>query len=125
MEHFTCDVLVLGSGAAGLRAAVAVREAGLDVLVLCHAAPGKSTCTGLSGGVMRGARSSEGPEHLESTLQAGRSINQPDLVQILCAEAPTGLEETRLVKPLCAAPGPVLPRPIGLKEKTRMRGDMS
>jgi succinate dehydrogenase/fumarate reductase flavoprotein subunit len=93
MQHFACDVLVLGSGAAGLRAAISAREAGLDVLVLSNAGPGKSTCTGLSGGAMRGARSSEGPEHLERTVQAGRGINQPDLAEILCEEAPARLDE--------------------------------
>jgi len=93
MEHFACDVLVLGSGAAGLRAAISAREAGLDTLVLSNAGPGKSTCTGLSGGVMRGAQSSEGPEHLERTLQAGRGINQSDLAEILCEEAPARLAE--------------------------------
>lgn len=90
---FQCDVLVLGSGAAGLRAAISAREAGLDVLVLSNAGPGKSTCTGLSGGVMRGARGPAGPEHLESTLQAGRGINQSELAEILCREAPARLAE--------------------------------
>jgi succinate dehydrogenase/fumarate reductase flavoprotein subunit len=96
MKHIDCDVLVLGSGAAGLRAAISAREAGLDVLVLSNAAPGKSTCTGLSGGVMRGARGSEKREHLDSTLQAGRGINQPDLTEILCEEAPARLAELTL-----------------------------
>lgn len=93
MDHFTCDVLVLGSGAAGLRAAISAREAGLDVLVLSKAAPGKSTCTGLSGGVLGGAHSSGESGHLERTLRAGRGINQQDLAKILCAEAPARLDE--------------------------------
>ncbi len=93
MEHLACDVLVLGSGAAGLRAAISARQAGLDVLVLSRAAPGKSTCTGLSAGVMGGANSSAESGHLERTLRAGRGINQPDLAEILCAEAPARLGE--------------------------------
>jgi succinate dehydrogenase/fumarate reductase flavoprotein subunit len=93
MEHVACDVLVLGSGAAGLRAAISAREAGLDVLVVSRAGPGKSTCTGLSGGVMGGAESSGAARHLERTLQAGRGINQPVLAEILCEEAPKRLGE--------------------------------
>ena len=93
MEHVACDVLVLGSGAAGLRAAISAREAGLDVLVLSKAGPGKSTCTGFSAGVMGGADSSGKPEHLERTLQSGRGINQSELAEILCEEAPARLGE--------------------------------
>ncbi len=93
MENVDCDVLVLGSGAAGLRAAISAREAGLDVLVLSKAGTGKSTCTGLSGGVMGGAFSSWAPTHLELTLQAGRGINQPGLAEILSGQAPARLGE--------------------------------
>ncbi|MGA2404591.1 MAG: FAD-binding protein, partial [Syntrophobacteraceae bacterium] len=93
MQQFACDVLVLGSGAAGLRAAISARQAGLDVLVLSKAAPGKATCTGFSGGVMRGAHSSGDPGHLESTLLAGRGINQAELAEILCEDAPARLNE--------------------------------
>ena len=93
MEHVACDVLVLGSGAAGLRAAISAREAGLDVLVLSRAEPGKSTCTGFSAGVMGGADSSGAGGHLERTLQAGRGINQSVLAEILCEEAPARLDE--------------------------------
>ncbi len=93
MKHVACDVLVLGSGAASLRAAISAREAGLDVLVLSKAGPGKSTCTWLSGGAMGGADSSGTAGHLTRTLQAGRGINQPVLPEILCEEAPARLSE--------------------------------
>ncbi|MGO9691197.1 MAG: FAD-binding protein [Syntrophobacteraceae bacterium] len=93
MENVDCDVLVLGSGAAGLRAAISARETGLDVLVLSKSATGKSACTGLAGGVMRGSDSSGAPAHLELTLQAGRGINQPGLAEILSQEAPARLGE--------------------------------
>ncbi len=93
MEHVACNVLVLGSGAAGLRAAISARQAGLDVLVLSKAVPGKSTCTWLSGGAMGGADSSGAAGHLTRTLQAGRGINEPVLAEILCEEAPARLGE--------------------------------
>ena len=37
------DVLVVGSGAAGLRAALAARERGARVTVLCKGSPGKGS----------------------------------------------------------------------------------
>ena len=94
MEHLSCDVLVIGSGAAGLRAAIAAREKGLQVSVVSKGSPGKATCTWLSGGVMAGTPPGDKPEeHLERTLLAGRGINQRELVEVLVAEAPQRLQE--------------------------------
>jgi succinate dehydrogenase/fumarate reductase flavoprotein subunit len=94
VEFVSCDVLVIGSGAAGLRAAIAAREAGLEVLVISKGQPGKSTCTGFSAGVMAGSPNAAGLEtHLERTLKAGRGLNQPELVEILVHEAPARLQE--------------------------------
>jgi len=94
MQHLTCDVLVIGSGAAGIRAAIAAREKGVDVMVISKASPGKGTCTILSGGVFAGSRDGESTEkHLEQTLKAGRDINQRELVNILVDEGPARLKE--------------------------------
>jgi succinate dehydrogenase/fumarate reductase flavoprotein subunit len=94
MEHLSCDVLVLGSGAAGLRAAIAAGEKGSDVLVLSKGAPGKSTCTWFSGGVMAGTpHGASTGGHLERTLLAGRGTNQRELVEVLVDEAPLRLQE--------------------------------
>ncbi len=94
MGHLSCDILIIGSGAAGLRAAISARETGLEVFVLSKAAPGKSTCTGFSAGVMGGARGAgSSDDHLERTLAAGRGINQRELVEILADEAPRRLDE--------------------------------
>jgi fumarate reductase (CoM/CoB) subunit A len=94
MEHLSCDVLIVGSGAAGLRAAISAREAGLDVCVISKGTPGKATCTILSGGVFAGVPEANGPEdHIARTLQAGRGINQKELVEILAREGPKRLKE--------------------------------
>ncbi|MBI4966276.1 MAG: FAD-dependent oxidoreductase [Desulfomonile tiedjei] len=96
MEHFSYDVLVLGSGAAGLRAAIAAREAGLGVCVVSKGSPGKSTCTGVSAGVMAGSVDAGATHaHLERTLQSGRGINQRELAEVLVSEAPLRLDELR------------------------------
>ena len=96
MERFCYDVLVLGSGAAGLRAAISSREAGLRVCVVSKGPVGKSTCTWLSAGVMAGSLNAVTRKaHLERTLLAGRGINQKELVEILVNEAPHRLDELR------------------------------
>ncbi|MHC1727975.1 MAG: FAD-binding protein [Syntrophobacteraceae bacterium] len=94
MEQISCDVLVLGTGAAGLRAAISARMQGLEVCAVSKGGPGKSTCTGFSVGTMRGARTAGSPDlHMEQTLLAGRGINQQELVEVLVQEAPERLEE--------------------------------
>ncbi len=83
------DVVIIGSGAAGLRAAIAARSRGADVCVLSKGSPGKGTSTVLSGGVLAGSPAGESTQrHLEKTLQAGRGINQLTLVETLVAEGP-------------------------------------
>jgi len=94
MEKISSDVLVIGNGAAGLRAAIASREAGADVLVISKSPPGMGTCTLLSGGALGaalGGLSQE--EHLARTLESGRGINQLDLVETFVSEAPLRIQE--------------------------------
>ncbi|GAG42806.1 unnamed protein product, partial [marine sediment metagenome] len=94
MNHSVCDVAIIGSGAAGLRAAIAAKEQGLDVWVISKQSPGKGTCTYISGGVFAGTDASSSPEdHLNKTLQAGRGLNQRRLVKILVEEGPLRLKE--------------------------------
>jgi fumarate reductase (CoM/CoB) subunit A len=94
MEHISCDVLIVGSGAAGLRASIPAREAGLDVCVISKGLPGKATSTILSAGVFAGVAAPDQTEnHVQKTLQAGRGINQKELVDILVGEGPARLKE--------------------------------
>jgi len=94
VESLSTDVVVVGSGAAGLRAAISARQQGLDTCVISKLRPGKGTCTTLSGGVFAGTPYGEPPsEHISKTLQAGRGINQQELVEALAADAPTRLKE--------------------------------
>jgi len=94
MERISCDVLIIGSGAAGLRASISAREAGLDVYVISKGLPGKATCTILSAGVFAGVAAPDQTEnHIQNTLQAGRGINQKELVDLLVGEGPARLKE--------------------------------
>jgi succinate dehydrogenase/fumarate reductase flavoprotein subunit len=96
LKHFYYDVLVMGSGGAGLRAAIGAREKGVEVCVISKGTPGKMTSTILSGGAFAGAEAGASQiVHLESTLQAGRGINQQELAEILVEEAPSRLRELR------------------------------
>jgi len=94
VEPFKCDVLVIGSGAAGLRAAIAAKSLGCDVAVISKHSPGKGTCTILSGGVFAGTPpGAPSADHLQQTLEAGRGINQVALAHALAEEGPRRLQE--------------------------------
>ena len=41
LERYKYDVVVIGAGGAGLRAAVEAREAGLKVAIICKSLPSK------------------------------------------------------------------------------------
>ena len=96
MEHIFCDVLVVGSGAAGLRAAISAKKKELNVCVISKQAPGKATCTILSAGVFAATEENKSLDnHLGRTLQAGRGINQRELVKVLVEEGPMRLKELK------------------------------
>ncbi|MFQ6126617.1 MAG: FAD-binding protein [Candidatus Heimdallarchaeota archaeon] len=83
------DVLIIGSGAAGLRAAIAAHEVGVNVLLVSKMPLGRNNCTEFSAGEFFFANSGiSKEEHFERTIEAGRHLNDPNLARILCDEAP-------------------------------------
>ena len=94
METLNADVWVVGSGAAGLMAAIVARRQGVRVRVVGKSPPGKGSATLLSHGAFTGAWGGMDPEvHRERTLQAGRGLNHPELVDILVADAPQRFQD--------------------------------
>lgn len=94
MDELTTDVVVIGSGGAGLRAAIKAREEGCTVKVLSKCSPGLATCTAISGGAFgsSGYGMSE-DEHYSTTMEVGYHLNNPSLVRALSQDAPTRLRE--------------------------------
>ena len=94
MEVLKTDVLVIGGGGAGLRAALAARDGGAEVAIVSKTPIGKSTCTQLSGGGFAVAYERFTPErHYEFSLLAGRGLNQKEFLQTLVDEAPQRIRE--------------------------------
>lgn len=89
MEIIKTDVLVVGGGGAGLRAALAAREGGSKVCLAAKSPAGKSTCTYLAAGLFSVAIDGMSQEeHIEATLQTGKGINVGKLVGVLVEDAP-------------------------------------
>jgi L-aspartate oxidase len=88
------DVIVVGSGIAGLRAAVDLAQAGASVAVLTKDAPTDSN-TGFAQGGIAAAMSEEDriEFHLQDTLRAGDGLCDEEAVRILVAEGPPRIRE--------------------------------
>ncbi len=96
MERLNTDVLVIGSGLAGLVSALEAERAGLRVLLIGKFAIGMGTNTSLANGVFTAANSRYSKEaHLQGTLQSGRGLNRGRLVRTLVEKAPDALKELK------------------------------
>jgi succinate dehydrogenase / fumarate reductase flavoprotein subunit len=91
------NVLVIGAGAAGLRAAIAAHEAGSEVVVV-GARPRKDAHTVLAAGGINAALGNRNPEdswqqHFADTLKEGYNLSDPRVVEIMAREAPQAVLE--------------------------------
>ena len=91
------DVLVVGTGGAGLRAAIAIADRGQRVL-LVGKRPKADAHTVLAAGGINAALGTLDPEdtwqiHAADTLAEGRFLGDPRAIEILCREAPRAVEE--------------------------------
>ena len=95
MSRPPSDVLVLGSGVAGLSAAVRARRAGLSVTVLTKGELGWSATRYAQGGVAAALDpADDSPElHGSDTLAAGGGLCDPDAVRVLAHEGPARVRE--------------------------------
>src|SRR5882762_5851257 len=96
-DPLSCDVLVIGSGAAGMYAALAAARAGARVMLVDRSLIGRGGATVMAQMTVAVALGQEVPDepehHLADTLQAGRGLCDTSLSQLLCEEAPACIRE--------------------------------
>lgn len=97
-EIHQCDVLVIGSGGSGCRAAIEARKKGLEVIIVSKGLSFKSGCTTLAEGGYNAAFGFVDSEdcieaHFKDTMKGGAYLNDSELVKILVTEAPERLRE--------------------------------
>ncbi len=92
MKDRGVDVLVLGSGVAGLTAARTAAEAGLSVTLVTKGELAASATRYAQGGVAAALSPGDSPElHFSDTLSAGGGLCDLEAVRVLVGEGPTRL----------------------------------
>jgi L-aspartate oxidase len=90
------DVVVVGSGAAGLMTAVALAEAGRRVTVVTKGALGEGSTAWAQGGLAAVVGADDDPElHVSDTLVAGAGLCDEEAVRTLVTEAPAAIAVLR------------------------------
>ncbi len=91
-ETLICDVLVIGAGGAGLRAAIGAIEAGCKVSVACKSLLGKAHTVMAEGGIAAAFGNMNEPDswraHFVDTMKGGSFLNNWRMVEIFTKEAP-------------------------------------
>ncbi len=82
------DVLVVGGGFAGLRAALSARATGTDVAVLSKVHPMRSHSSGAHSGINAALKSGDSWEaHAKDTIAAGGDLSDRSAVEVMCQSA--------------------------------------
>jgi len=92
-----CNVLVIGAGAAGLRAAIEIHRMGAEVVVVAKRSS-RDAHTVLAAGGINAALGTRDPEdtweqHFADTYREGYSLSDPRVVEIVSTEAPAAIHE--------------------------------
>ncbi|MRN40284.1 MAG: FAD-binding protein [Nitrosopumilales archaeon] len=93
----SCDVLIIGGGSAGLRAAIEAHDAGAHVLIISKSRKGDPH-TVLARGGINAALATMDPEdnwmiHAADTLREGEFLADYNKVEVLCKNAPEAINE--------------------------------
>ena len=91
------DVLVIGSGAAGMYAAIEASRGGVRVFLVDRSLIGRGGATVMAQMTVAAALGEEVPDapryHYDDTIAAGRGLCDEDLAQLLCEDAPACIRE--------------------------------
>jgi succinate dehydrogenase/fumarate reductase flavoprotein subunit len=91
-EIFACDVLIIGGGGAGLRAAIEARESGANVIVVSKSRVGYGNNTFISKGTFAAATGGKDPRdnpevHMKDSVIGGCFINDQRLLKVMTQKA--------------------------------------
>ena len=97
MERHKYDVLIIGAGGAGLRAAVEAREAGLRVAIICKSLFGKAHTVMAEGGAAASMGNVNDNDnwmvHFRDTMRGGKFLNHYRMAELHAKESPERIWE--------------------------------
>jgi len=96
-ETFQHDVLVIGAGGAGLRAAIQASAAGVSVGLICKSLLGKAHTVMAEGGIAAALANVDERDnwkvHFADTMRGGQYVNQWRMAELHAKEAPDRVRE--------------------------------
>ena len=120
------DVLVIGAGGAGLRAAIEAKTAGADVALVCKSLLGKAHTVMAEGGIAAAlghvAESDSWKVHFRDTMVGGKLLNNPRMAELHATEAPDRVRELEAWGAVFdrTPDGRILQRPFGGHSHARL-----
>ena len=93
VEEIFSDLVVVGSGVAGLTAALGVRPLSATILTKSRLGQGGSSCQA-QGGIAAALGEDDSPQlHTDDTLAVGMGLSNPEVVELLTAEGPLQIQK--------------------------------
>lgn len=96
ITRHTVDLLIIGAGGAGLRAAIAASGGGLDVAVISKVPPTRSHTVAAQGGI-NAALGNRGEDdwrwHMYDTIRGSDWLGDQDAIAFMCKAAPDAVRE--------------------------------
>ena len=85
-EH---DVLIIGAGLAGMRAALSAKENGVDVAIVSKVHPVRSHSNAAQGGINAALtdRGDDWKDHAFDTIKGSDYLGDQDAIEVMCREA--------------------------------------
>ena len=100
VEKHSYEVVVIGAGGAGLRAAVEAREAGLSVAIVCKSLFGKAHTVMAEGGAAASMGNVNDNDnwmvHFRDTMRGGKFLNHYRMAELHAKEAPDRIWELEM-----------------------------
>jgi succinate dehydrogenase / fumarate reductase flavoprotein subunit len=112
------DVIVVGAGCAGMRAAIEAKRRGVDVAVVSKLHPTRSHSGAAEGGINAalGNATDDSPEsHAFDTIKGSDYLGDQDAIEVMCNEAPNDIYELEHMGAIFsrAEDGKLAQRPFG------------
>ncbi|MDD5405409.1 MAG: FAD-dependent oxidoreductase [Sulfurovaceae bacterium] len=88
----TTDVLIIGSGGAGLSAALSAKEQGADVIVACKSLPNNAQTCMAQGGINASFDINEIDTHISDTLRSSHGLGSEQMTRTMCENSAIAIE---------------------------------